>query len=97
MTQRPTKVQSVILSIMRERRPSDPADHPGQSAAIDRGEKENFIFSSMNGECEGQWLWIHHSTAAAMLKHGWIEWQDRAGLKRAGYYVTAAGREVLLT
>ena len=98
MTQRPTKVQSVILSIMRERRPGiDPNIDPGYPAAIDHGEMRNFIFSSMHGECEGQWVWMHHRTAAAMLWHGWIEWQDRAGLKRAGYYVTAAGREVLLT
>ena len=97
MTQRPTKVQSVILSIMRERRPGIDPNDPGYPAAIDRGEKENSIFSGMNGECEGQWVWMHHSTAAAMLKHGWIEWQDPVGLKRAGYYITDAGREVLLT
>lgn len=98
MTQRPTKVQSVILSIMRERRHGiAPEIDPGYPAAIDHGENENFIFSSIHGECEGQWVWMHHRTAAAMLKHGWIEWQPQAGLKRAGYYVTAAGREVLLT
>lgn len=98
MTQRPTKVQSVILSIMRERRHDiDPNIDPGYPAAIDRGEMQNFMFASTYGESEGQWLWMHHRTATAMLKHGWIEWQDPVGLKRAGYYVTDAGREVLLT
>ena len=45
MTQRPTKVQSVILSIMRERRHGiAPEIDPGYPAAIDHGEMRNFIF-----------------------------------------------------
>ncbi len=94
---RATKKQSVILSIMRERRPSDPADHPGQPANIYRHPLQVIKFTEQHGGTSDQWLWVNPSIAKTMERNGWIEWQPQAGLKRAGFYVTAAGREVLLT
>lgn len=94
---RATKKQSVILSIMRERRPSDPTDHPGQPANIYRNPSQVIKFTKQHGETLDQWLWINPGIAKTMKKHGWIEWHAGSPGKRTGYYITDAGREVLLT
>lgn len=94
---RATKVQSLYLSIMKERPPSAPADYPGHPALIDRGPAVNNFVARSHGSGEGSWLWMAPSTAKVMKKNGWIEWHPGSATRRAGFYITDAGREVLFS
>ncbi len=85
MTQRPTKVQARYLADMKE----------GQPVAIYRSPVGCIKFERQNGG--GRWLWITQSTVKTMERNGWIEWRDGDTEKRAGFYITDAGREALPT
>ncbi len=87
MTQRPTKVQTQYLAAMGK----------GHPALIDHGVAFNNLTARHHGAGEGSWLWMAPNTATAMRKHGWIEWRLASAGKRAGFYITDAGREAIPT
>lgn len=82
---RATKVQADVLAVLKQ----------GYPAAIDRSPVFRWSFSSRHHGTEANWLWVKHNTITSMLKHGWIEWRLASAGKRAGYYLTEAGREAL--
>jgi hypothetical protein len=84
-----SQVQWLILSNMR---------NTGLPVAVRCGpDRPDYEFVNRHSGTANQWLWAGQSTVTAMKRHGWIEWHAGSAEKRAGYYVTAAGREVLLT
>lgn len=82
---RATKVQAEYLAVMKQ----------GHPALIDHGPVANHINARHHGAGEGSWLWMAPNTATAMRKRGWIEYRPADAGKRAGYYITDAGREAL--
>ena len=84
---RATKVQAEYIAVMKQ----------GHPALIDHGVAFNNLTARHHGGGEGSWLWMAPNTARAMKRHGWIEWHPGSAEKRAGYYITDAGREVLPT
>lgn len=82
-------VQWMVLSNMRNR---------NLPVAIRIGiDRIDYEFVNRHGGTSDQWLWAGSSTVTAMRRRGWIEWRDGDTEKRAGYYITDAGREVLPT